>query len=59
MDLAGGGPLDNGLAFHYVGEATMVKETVLGKKYGGVMFWDLGGDAPASHSLLQVIEANL
>jgi hypothetical protein len=56
--LAGGGPLDNGLAFHYVGESTMAQETQLGKKYGGIMFWDLTDDAPAPHSLLEVIETN-
>ncbi|HEX3661928.1 MAG TPA: glycosyl hydrolase family 18 protein [Acidobacteriaceae bacterium] len=58
VDLAGGGPLDDGLAFHYVGESTMVVETQLGKKYGGIMFWDLTDDAPAPHSLLTLIEAN-
>jgi GH18 family chitinase len=58
VDLAGGGPLDNGLAFHYVGESTMAQETQLGKKYGGIMFWDLTDDAPAPHSLLEVIETN-
>lgn len=58
VDLAGGGPLDDGLAFHYVGEAAMAQETQLGKKYGGIMFWDLTDDAPAPHSLLAVIETN-
>ncbi len=58
VDLVGGGPLDDGLAFHYVGESTMAQETELGKKYGGVMFWNLADDAPAPHSLLKVIEAN-
>lgn len=58
VDLAGGGPLDDGLAFHYAGEATMAEETQLGKKYGGIMFWDLTDDAPAPHSLLNIIEAN-
>jgi GH18 family chitinase len=58
VDLAGGGPLDDGMAFHFVGESTMVEETHLGKKYGGIMFWDLTDDAPAPHSLLSVIEAN-
>lgn len=58
VDLVGGGPLDDGLAFHYVGESTMAQETKLGKKYGGIMFWDLTDDAPAPHSLLEVIETN-
>ncbi len=57
VDLVGGGPLDDGMAFHYVGEATMAQETELGKKYGGIMFWDLADDAPAPHSLLKAIEA--
>ena len=58
VDLAAGGSLDDGMAFHYVGESTMAQETQLGKQYGGVMFWDLGDDAPAPHSLLGIIEAN-
>ena len=58
VDLVGGGPLDDGLAFHYVGESTMAQETELGKKYGGIMFWDLADDASAPHSLLMAIEAN-
>jgi chitinase len=58
VDLVGGGTLDDGLAFHYIGESTMAQETQLGKKYGGIMFWDLANDAPAPHSLLNVIEAN-
>ena len=58
VDLAGGGSLDDGMAFHYVGESTMAQETLLGKKYGGIMFWDLSDDGPAPHSLLSVIEAN-
>jgi chitinase len=43
----------------YVGEATMAKETLLGKQYGGVMIWELTGDAPPPHSLLNVIQNNL
>ena len=58
VDLAGGGTLDDGLAFHYAGESTMAQETLLGKKYGGIMFWDLGDDAPAPHSLLHIVEQN-
>jgi chitinase len=59
VDLAGGGALDDGQAFHYVGESTMAAETQLGRKYGGVMFWEWTGDAPEPHSLLRVIEDNL
>ena len=58
VDLAGGGPLDDGMAFHYVGESTMAQETALGKKYGGIMFWDLTDDAAPPHSLLEIIETN-
>jgi GH18 family chitinase len=43
----------------YVGEATMANETQLGKQYGGIMVWELTGDAPAPHSLLAVINNNL
>ena len=59
VDMAGGGALDNGQAFNFVGEDTMARETQLGKQYGGVMVWQLMGDAPAPHSLLKVIQANL
>jgi len=59
VDMVGGGPLDAGKGFNYVGEDTMAKEVQLGKQYGGVMVWELMGDAPAPHSLLQVIHANL
>jgi chitinase len=43
----------------YVGEATMAKETLLGKQYGGVMIWELTGDAPPPHSLLNIVQNNL
>lgn len=59
VDMAGGGTLDNGQAFKYVGEATMAQETLLGKKYGGVMIWEFMGDASGPHSLLSVIQKNL
>jgi chitinase len=59
VDLAGGGPLDDGQAFRYAGEATMARETLLGGQYGGVMIWSILGDAPAPHSLLTVIQNNL
>jgi|GEM_PF-1363090 len=58
-DEVSGGSLDNGEALYYVGEATMAQETLLGKQYGGVMIWELTGDAPAPHSLLNVIQNNL
>ncbi len=59
VDLAGGGLLDDGQAFRYVGEATMARETLLGEQYGGVMLWAILGDAAAPHSLLTVIQNNL
>ena len=59
VDLAGGGSLDDGQAFRYVGEATMARETRLGQQYGGVMLWSVLGDAAAPHSLLTVIQTNL
>jgi GH18 family chitinase len=60
MDVvSGNGSLDNGEMITYVGEATMAKETMLGRQYGGVMIWELTGDAPAPHSLLAVIQNGL
>ncbi|MGB8480864.1 MAG: glycosyl hydrolase family 18 protein [Acidobacteriaceae bacterium] len=59
VNLAGGGSLDDGQAFRYVGEATMARETRLGEQYGGVMTWSILGDAAAPHSLLTVIQNNL
>jgi hypothetical protein len=59
VNLVGGGALDDGQGFFYVGEDTMAQETQLGKQYGGIMIWQLLGDAPAPHSLLKVIEKNL
>jgi hypothetical protein len=59
VNLVGGGTLDDGQGFYYVGEETMTQETQLGKQYGGIMVWHLLGDAAAPHSLLKVIEKNL
>jgi len=59
VDLVGGGALDDGQAFSYVGENTMAQETQLGKQYGGIMIWQVMSDAPAPHSLLSVIEKGL
>jgi len=56
VDLVGGGTLDDGQAFHYIGEQTMAQETQLGRSYGGIMIWQLLGDAAAPHSLLKLIE---
>lgn len=59
VNIVGGGALDDGQGFYYVGEDTMAQEAQLGKQYGGIMVWHLLGDAPAPHSLLKVIENNL
>lgn len=49
----------NGATITYTGEATMAKKTQFSKEYGGVMFWELSGDAAAPHSLYKVIQDNL
>jgi GH18 family chitinase len=59
VDMVGGGSLDDGKAFRYAGEDTMKQETLLGKQYGGIMIWEMMGDAPAPHSLLAIIQNNL
>jgi chitinase len=59
VDMVGGGALDDGQAFNYVGESTMPQEIKLAKQYGGVMIWQLLGDAPDPHSLLHLIQNNL
>jgi hypothetical protein len=59
MDEVSGGDLDGGVALYYVGEATMAKETKVGKHYGGVMIWELAEDASGPHSLLAVIRNKL
>jgi chitinase len=58
-DSVSGGSLDGGITLYYVGEATMAQETQLGIQYGGVMIWELTGDAAPPHSLLNVIQNNL
>jgi chitinase len=59
VDMVGGGPLDDGQAFSYVGESTMAQETQLARQYGGIMIWQMAGDAPSPHSLLKIIEQNI
>ena len=58
-DTVSGGSLDGGQTFHYLGEASMAQEIQLANQYGGVMIWELTGDAPAPHSLLAVIQNNM
>lgn len=58
-DEVSGGSLDGGATLYYVGEATMAQEAQLGAKYGGIMIWELTQDAPAPHSLLDVIRRSL
>jgi chitinase len=59
VDVAGGGALDDGQEFHYIGESTLARETQLGKGYGGIMIWEMLGDADAPHSLLRIISDGL
>jgi len=58
-DEVSGGSLDGGVAFDYVGESTMARETKLGATYGGIMIWELSQDAAPPHSLLDVIRKNI
>ncbi len=58
VDTVGGGTLRNGTVFNYLGEDTMAKEAKLASQYGGIMVWQLLGDAPPPHSLLDVIRAS-
>jgi GH18 family chitinase len=58
-DQVSGGSLDSGMAFDYLGEASMATETKLGARYGGIMIWELTQDATAPHSLLDVVRKNL
>jgi hypothetical protein len=37
----------------------MAQEAQLAKQYGGLMIWEMMGDASAPHSLLKVIEQTL
>ncbi len=57
--MVGGGAFDDGQVFNYLGESTMLQEILLAKGYGGVMIWQLLGDAPNPHSLLDLIQNNL
>lgn len=59
VDTVGGGMLDDGVVMNYTGEATLAKEVQLAKQYGGVMIWHILGDAPAPHSLLDIVRTNL
>jgi hypothetical protein len=59
VNIVGGDALDDGQDFFYFGEDTTAQDTQLGKQYGGIMIWQLLGDAPAPHSLLKMIEKNL
>jgi len=55
-DTVSGGSLDGGVTLYYVGQDTMVRETELGKEYGGVMIWELSQDVSGPPSLYKVIE---
>jgi GH18 family chitinase len=54
-DMESGGDLDGGVTLYYVGGATMARETELGKKYGGIMIWELSQDGAPPNSLYSVI----
>jgi len=58
VDTVGGGTLKDGIVLNYIGEDTMAKEAKLASQYGGIMVWQLRGDAPPPHSLLNIIQAN-
>jgi GH18 family chitinase len=58
-DSVSGGTLDGGIPLNYVGESSMATETQMGRRYGGVMVWELTQDAVAPHSLMDVIRKNL
>ena len=58
VNTVGGGTLQDGIVLNYTGEDTMAKEAKLAGQYGGIMVWQLLGDAPPPHSLLDVIRAN-
>jgi hypothetical protein len=47
---------DRGAKITYTGVATMAKITEFSKQYGGIMFWELSGDAKGEHSLYKAIQ---
>jgi GH18 family chitinase len=59
VDTVGGGTFKDGIVLNYIGEDTMAREAKLASQYGGIMVWQLLGDAPSPHSLLDVIRNNL
>jgi len=56
--MVSGGSLDGGVTLYYVGQASMARQTELGKQYGGIMIWELSQDVSGPHSLYKVIEDN-
>jgi chitinase len=58
VDTVGGGTLKDGIVLNYIGEDSMAKEAKLASQYGGIMVWQLLGDARPPHSLLDVIRTN-
>ena len=58
-EVSGNSSLDGGIALFYVGNSEMAQETQLGAQYGGVMVWELTGDAAPPNSLLAVVQNNL
>ena len=51
--------VDSYAGIKYVGAASVAKQTLLGKQYGGVMIWDMSLDASGDRSLLKVIGNNI
>ncbi|MGB8450922.1 MAG: chitosanase [Anaerocolumna sp.] len=51
--------VDSYAGIKYVGAASVAKQTLLGKQYGGVMIWDMSLDASGDRSLLKVIGTNI
>lgn len=51
----------NGSQYNYNGVATMKAKAALGKQYGGLMIWELGGDVSTSNtnSLLRALDGAL
>ncbi|HEV8244542.1 MAG TPA: glycosyl hydrolase family 18 protein [Polyangiaceae bacterium] len=48
-----------GAQWSYNGEATMAKKADLARDYGGVMIWELSGDASGQRSLLAILSSKL
>jgi hypothetical protein len=54
--MVSGGSLARGVKLYYVGGQSMAQQTELGKKYGGIVIWELSEDAAPPTWLYGVIE---